>query len=129
MNSRSTRRLFLTGGGLSLALPFLPSALWSRRAGAANCQPPRRFMAWFAPNGMVMPNWTPSTTGTAWTAPPILLPLEPVRKKILILTGLDHQAIASPGSPPGDHAAGAGCFLNMISVYGHETDPARTSLD
>jgi hypothetical protein len=89
-------------------------------------------MAWFAPNGMVMPNWTPTTTGTGWLPPPILAPLAPVLGKVVILTGLDHQAIAEPAGltgPAGPHAAGTGCFLNMISVNGHETDPARTSLD
>ncbi|MES1205104.1 MAG: DUF1552 domain-containing protein [Pseudomonadota bacterium] len=129
MTARESRRLFLTGAGVTLALPFLPSALWSRRAGAAACTPPRRFAAWFAPNGFNMPDWTPTTTGTTWEATAIAKPLEPIRKKILILTGLDHQDIAVPANPPGDHAAGTGCFLNMISVNGHMTDPARTSLD
>src|SRR5450432_2266343 len=100
MNARLSRRLLLTGGGVSLALPFLPSALWSRRAGAASCQPPRRFMAWYAPNGMSMPAWTPSTTGTGWVAPAILAPLAPIRNKILVVTGLDHQDLAVPGNPP-----------------------------
>jgi hypothetical protein len=121
--------LFLAGAGVTLSLPFLPSALWSRRAGAATCKPPRRFMAWFAPNGMNMMNWTPTTTGTTWDLTPILRPLGPIRKKILILTGLDNQNLAVPGNPPGDAGAGTGCFLNMIPVFGHETDPNRTSLD
>ena len=129
MSSQQSRRLFLAGAGVTLSLPFLPSALWSRRAGAATCKPPRRFMAWFAPNGMNMPDWTPTTTGTTWDLTPILRPLDPIRKKILILTGLDNQDIAVPGNPPGDAGAGTGCFLNMISVFGHETDPTRTSLD
>jgi hypothetical protein len=128
---QKSRRLFLAGaGGVTVALPFLPSALWSRRAGAAVCKPPRRFMAWFAPNGFNMPDWTPTTAGTStWALTPIAAPLAPIRKKIAILTGLDHQDIAVPGNPPGDHGAGTGCFLNMISVFGHETDPARISLD
>jgi hypothetical protein len=121
--------LFLAGAGVTLSLPFLPSALWSRRAGAATCKPPRRFMAWFAPNGMNMQDWTPTATGTTWDLTPILAPLDPIRKKILILTGLDNQDIAVPGNPPGDAGAGTGCFLNSISVFGHETDPARISLD
>jgi len=107
----------------------MASALWTRRAGAAGCTPPRRFVAWFVPNGFNMPDWTPTTGGTAWVAPKIAAPLEPIRKKLLIVTGLDHQQTASPGSPPGDHGAGTGCFLNMISVNGHETDKTRTSLD
>lgn len=129
MRVSKSRRLFLTGAATTLALPFLPSALWTRRATAAACVAPRRFMAWMVPNGMVMNNWTPTTTGTDWEMPAILAPLMPVRKKIMVLTGLDHQQTAEPGSPPGGHGAGTGCFLNMIPVFGHLTDPARTSLD
>ncbi|HEX2876448.1 MAG TPA: DUF1552 domain-containing protein [Polyangiaceae bacterium] len=129
MRVSKSRRLFLTGAATTLALPFLPSALWTRRATAAACAAPRRFMAWMVPNGMVMNNWTPAITGTDWEMPSILAPLMPVRKKIMVLTGLDHQQTAEPGSPPGGHGAGTGCFLNMIPVFGHLTDAARTSLD
>src|SRR4051794_23698388 len=101
MTRRPSRRLFLGGSAVTLALPFLPSALWSRRAGAATCTAPRRFMAWFVPNGFVMPDWTPTTTGTDWAKTPISTPLEPVRKKMVILTGLDHQQTAEPADPPG----------------------------
>jgi hypothetical protein len=86
-------------------------------------------MAWFAPNGFNMPDWTPTTTGTTWDLTPITTPLAPIRKKIVILTGLDNQNIAAPAAPPDDNTAGTGCFLNMTPVNGHETDPARVSLD
>ena len=133
MSPRATRRSFLAGAGVTLALPFLPSALWSRRAGAAACTPPRRFMAWFAPNGMVMNDWTPPTTGMGWAPSPILAPLAPIQNKFVVLTGLDHQDIAVPPPPApvvtDNYTAGTGCFLNMIPVSGHETDLTRTSLD
>lgn len=129
MSARPSRRLFLAGAGVTLSLPFLPSALWSRRANAASLTPPRRFMAWFVPNGFNMPDWTPYTVGTGWAATKISAPLEPVRKKILILTGLDHQQTAEPADPPAGHGSGTGCFLNMISVNGHLTDTTRTSID
>jgi hypothetical protein len=47
----------------------------------------------------------------------------------MVITGLDNQKTAVPANPPGDHGAGTGCLLNMIPVNGHESDPARTSLD
>jgi len=129
MRVSKSRRLFLTGAAVTLALPFLPSAVWTRRAGAQSCVAPRRFMAWMVPNGMVMNNWTPATTGTDWTPTPILEPLTPVRKKVMVLTGLDNQETAEPGNPPGGHGAGTGMLLNMIPVFGHLNDPARTSVD
>jgi hypothetical protein len=131
MSRQPSRRLFLKGAGVTLALPFLPSALWTRRAGAATCKPPRRFMAWFAPNGMVMPDWTPTTTGVGWTPPPILAPLAPIQNKVVVITGLDHQDIAVPPSQPANmttpNVAGTGCFLNMVPVS--STTPTRTSID
>jgi Protein of unknown function (DUF1552) len=129
MRISKSRRLFLTGAATTLALPFLPSAVWTRRAGAATCVAPRRFMAWMVPNGMVMNNWTPTTTGTDWAMTPILAPLLPVRKKIKVLTGLDNQQTAVPGNPPGDHGAGTGCMLTMMPVFGHLNDAARMSVD
>jgi uncharacterized protein DUF1552 len=117
-----SRRVFLASAGVTLVLPFLPSALWSRRASAASTAVPRRFIGWFNPNGMVMPNWTPAAaSGSPWTATAgtaataaaspsatytatnvgassILYPLiaAGVNKKTAIITGLDHQNIAIP---------------------------------
>lgn len=129
MRVSKSRRLFLTGSAVTLALPFLPSAAWTRKASAAACTAPRRFMAMMVPNGMVMNQWTPTTTGTDWAATTILKPLEPVRKKIMVLTGLDNQQTAEPGSPPGGHGAGTGCLLTMMPVFGHLNDTKRTSVD
>src|ERR1700690_720418 len=133
MIRRPSRRLFLTGAaGAAVALPFLPSAFWSRRSGADPCTPPRRFMAWYLPDGMVMTNWTPPTTGTGWTPSPILAPIAPIANKVLVMTGLDHENIAVPPPPApvvDPDVAGAGCLLNMISVSGHMMDPTRTHID
>ncbi|HXN46367.1 MAG TPA: DUF1552 domain-containing protein, partial [Bryobacteraceae bacterium] len=151
-----SRRLFLSATGVTLVLPFLPSALWSRRAAAATT-PARRFFGWFNPNGMVMPNWTPAAaSGTKWTATQgtplassatatygstgaasILYPLiaAGLQSKTLIVTGLDHQNIAIPtpacstDTVPGGHGSGTGCFLSMMGVNCASTSPLRTSLD
>lgn len=122
------RRQFLGGAAVCLSLPFLPS-LVPRNARAASCAPPKRFVSWFVPNGMIMPDWTPTTTGTGWTMPPILAPLAPVRDKILVISGLDHHQTAEPATPPNGHASGTGCFLNMIPVRGNENNANRTSVD
>ncbi|HYO92985.1 MAG TPA: DUF1552 domain-containing protein [Polyangiaceae bacterium] len=127
MNPRPSRRQFLGGAAVALSLPFLPSL--QRTARAADCVPPKRFMAWFVPNGMVMPDWTPTTVGTNWTMPTILAPLAPVRSKILVVSGLDHHKTAEPATPPNGHASGTGCFLNMIPVNGNQNNPNRTSVD
>src|SRR6478609_65356 len=134
MTAKISRRLVLRGvGGVAMTLPFLESALWTRRSGAQNMVAPRRFVAWFVPNGMNMQTWTPvlgSQAGvTNWVATPALTPLEALRKKILLVSGTDNQAISVPGSPPGDHGAGTGIFLNGLSVAGNLKSTARTSVD
>jgi hypothetical protein len=94
---------------------------------------PRRFFAWYCPNGFNMTAWTPvlgSKAGvTNWATTPILTPLEPIRNKILVVSGTDNQAISVPGNPPGDHGAGTGIFLNGLSVNGNLTSKERTSVD
>jgi hypothetical protein len=74
----------------------------------------RRLLAFFVPNGMHMPAWTPATQGTGFTLSPILAPLMNVQDKILVLTGIDNEPARPDGL--GDHAAGTGGFLTCRHV-------------
>jgi Protein of unknown function (DUF1552) len=124
MSRLSSRRRFMVGAAATVGLPFLPSMMG--RA-LADCGTPQRFLSWFLPCGVVMPDWTPTTTGTGWTMPYILAPLAPVRSKIVVLTGHDHMV--STTSNPGGHSAGTGGFLTMRKIANDYNDPNRTSLD
>ncbi len=126
---RTSRRRFLRSAAVTVGLPFLPSVMsaGSRAQAAATCGPTQRFLSWFLPCGVVMPDWTPTTTGTTWTMPYILEPLAPVRSKIVVLTGHDHMA--STTSNPGGHSAGTAGFLTMRKIANDYTDINRTSLD
>ena len=83
---RLSRRTFLKGSGAAVALPFL-EAMWPARAQAAPATA-RRFVAWYVPNGIHMPDWTPATTGascrtqsrfmTMWIRPPWSQPAEKI---------------------------------------------------
>lgn len=106
------RRKFLGGAGAMIALPFLAS-LKSRVARGADPMVPRRFVGFYLPCGIVMPNWTPAAEGANWTSP-ILAPLQPYRSKVLVLTGVDNKPGRSDGG--GDHAAGTGAFLTATHV-------------
>jgi hypothetical protein len=128
MNTRHTRRKFLGSAAAVIGLPFLPS-IFERIAHAQDCATPQRFVALFLPCGIHMPDWTPTTAGKTWTMPPILAPLEPVRNKLVVLTGLDHQKTSEPADPPGGHGSGTGAFLTMMPVYNNANNPNRTSLD
>ncbi len=107
-----SRRTFLRGAGATVALPWLPS-LAPRSAWAQDAAPPKRFLAWFAPNGIFMPNWTPEQEGPL-QATPILEPLAGLLDQALILTGIGNK----PGIPDGsgNHAAGTASFLTATHV-------------
>lgn len=107
-----SRRLFLGGAGAVLALPMLQSAM--PRVVRAEDGIARRFLAFYVPNGIHMQAWTPSAVGANYELTPILSPLEEIKAKVLVLTGLDN----TPGQPegPGDHAGGTSAFLTCRHV-------------
>jgi len=114
-----SRRMFLGGAGVAVALPFLAS-LAPRRARGADGEVPPRLVCWYVPNGMHMPSWVPATTGAAYSLPPILEPLAAHKASLLVLSNLSNR----PGKPdgPGDHGAGTGAFLTCHHVYKTEGD-------
>ena len=128
MKSRLSRRKFLGGAAVAIGLPYLDSLEAPARA-AVNCGARQRLVVGFVPCGIHMPDFTPTTTGKTWTMPHILAPLEPIRSKIAVLTGLDYQKTAEPASPPGGHGSGTGAFLTLRRVNNNANDPNRTSLD
>jgi Protein of unknown function (DUF1552) len=108
------RRTFLRGTGVAMALPLLEAMLPIGRSAFAAGASPTRMLSYFVPNGMHMPSWTPSSTGTSYTLPKTLAPLAGVKEDILILTGLANR----PGQPDviGDHAGGTGAFITATHV-------------
>ncbi len=110
---RLSRRLFLGGAGAAIALPLLES-LRPRAARGGGAEVPKRFLGYYIPCGIVMSRWTPAVTGPAWVATPILTPLEAMRAKVSILSGLDNRPGRSDGG--GDHASGTGSFLTCTHV-------------
>jgi hypothetical protein len=83
------RRTVLRGLGATLALPLLdamvPAA--SRLAHAA-AKPAHRFQTFYVPNGMAMEYWSPKGEGSDFALSPILEPLAPFKKQLLVLSGL-----------------------------------------
>jgi hypothetical protein len=128
MKSRLSRRKFLGGAAVVIGLPYLESLEAPARAGVA-CGARQRLVVGFVPCGIHMPEFTPTTAGKDWTMPYILAPLEPLRKKIVVLTGIDYQKTAEPADPPGGHGSGTGSFLTLRPVHDNANDPNRTSLD
>ena len=117
------RRLFLEGLGTVLALPAL-AALAPKRARATPA-PPKRFLAFFVPNGMHMPAWTPKSDGAGFPLSPILQPLEPVKDDVLVLTGLQNRAAGWPGVGP--HGAATAAFLTNTNPFTEASDHIRNA--
>ena len=103
------RRTVLRGLGASVALPLLdgmvPAVAAIRRTAAA---PIRRFGVVYAPNGMMMPHWTPATAGAGFEFPTIMKPLEPFRSHVQVLSGM--HGVESEGP----HARSSTRFLTGV---------------
>ena len=98
------RRTILRGIGTALALPLLDAmspALAAMQSTAAKRATRLSFV--YAPNGMIMSQWTPKATGAAFELPPTLKPLAAFRDRMLVLTGLN-QSSANPLPGEGESA-------------------------
>jgi hypothetical protein len=110
-----SRRTVLRGVGATIALPFLDAMTPALTAQAV--QAVRRWVTFYAPNGMAMPYWTPAAVGSDFDLPRTLAPLEVCRDRMLVISGLaDQSAFSRPGEGGGDHARAAGTFLTAIHV-------------
>jgi Protein of unknown function (DUF1552) len=118
-NKRLSRRTVLRGVGACLALPVLESMSPALTAAGAGKKAVRSVFI-YAPNGIVMSDWTPAAAGADYQMTPILNSFAPYRKDMLVLTGMmDHNGNAL-GDGGGDHARAGGSFLTGIH-------PAKTA--
>jgi len=102
---RLHRRTFLRGLGTVLSIPMLDAMVPALGRGRAfDLKAPTRMAFVYVPNGIVMKDWTPSTTGQDYQFTRILKPLEVLRKDIYVLSNLDSQTGNALGDGPGDHA-------------------------
>lgn len=87
------RRTLLRGIGSTIALPLL-DAMCPALAAPAKLRKnfPPRIAVVYVPNGIVMNQWNPGTTGSDFQFTRILKPLEPFRQDITLLSGLANQA-------------------------------------
>ena len=114
------RRTVLRGLGATLALPLLDSMLPAASAIARTAaRPTNRFGVVYVPNGMIMKEYLPTTTGTGYELTPTLRALAPFREQTLVLTGLD--CIPNVERPGGAHARASTRFLTHISPPLSET--------
>jgi len=117
------RRTVLRGMGATLALPFLDAmtpALTALARTAATPAPRLGFV--YIPNGVVLPEWRPEATGTAFALSPTLAPLASLRDEIMVLTGLAHRQADAFGDGNGDHSRASAVWLT--GVHARQTEGA-----
>jgi len=130
-NWRLSRRTFLRGAGVSIALPLLdamaPAKALAAEA-AAPGKPPVRMAALFFPNGVYEKNWVPEKDGRDFALPSSLEPLAKLKDHCLVLSNLDKKL-----SHQGDgHYAKTANFLTGLQVHktvGKEISAGGISLD
>lgn len=112
-DGRISRRTVLRGLGTAIALPLL-EAMTPRLGFAAarpSDKPPVRMAFLYVPNGMHMPDWTPTNDGTDFDLPPILEPVAKYRAEMTVLSGLTLNGARALGDGAGDHARSVAAFL------------------
>jgi hypothetical protein len=102
--SRASRRLFLRGVGVTMALPWLESVqVWGQAAvgadGLAAC--PKRFAALFMGCGISPLQWWARGSGSTMELSKSLEPLAPLRAKINVVHGLFNKHATGVGIHPG----------------------------
>jgi hypothetical protein len=103
------RRTFIRGIGATVALPFLDAMVPAMRAQARSAP---RFTAIYCGNGANMADWTPATEGVGFTMSPSLMPLEPLRDRLVVFTGLDNFQATDQGDVGGQHPRAAPAFMS-----------------
>lgn len=116
MTKRISRRSFLRGAGVCLALPALEAM-----AGAASAPAPYRTVAINIPLGFIPEKFFPTQAGADYALSEYLTPAEALRKEFTVISGTSHPGV------DGGHSAektfltaaprpGALAFRNTISL-------------
>jgi hypothetical protein len=110
-----SRRTFLRGAGVTLALPLLesmyPALVPSAKAQATAKIP--RFVGIFNPHGWEPGHWA-MKDGALSELPFILKPLEPWKDSITVISGLDAtSSMPAAGETGGDHSRSAAVFSGV----------------
>jgi hypothetical protein len=111
-----SRRKFLRGAGLTIALPAMASVMPREAFAARKIVAPRRMAFVYVPNGAIPAAWWPEAEGANFALSPTLSPLAKVQKHLQVIGGLE-ALCANPGPDgAGDHARAGGVFLTGVRI-------------
>ena len=123
-----SRRTFLHGLGVTMALPFLDAMLPRSAAAATAGRAPIRTAFFYVPNGVNMTDWTPKQFGADFQFPYILEPLQAHKNDVLVLTGLAQDKGRANGDGAGDHARAASTWLTGAQPLKSESSRIRSGV-
>ncbi|HEY0706699.1 MAG TPA: DUF1552 domain-containing protein [Polyangia bacterium] len=112
---RLSRRACLKGLGVSVALPWLEIMEPTKKA-FAQPSAPLRYLAIYSPNGFLTDKLIPAGTGTTWTTPPLLKPLEAYRSDFSVLSGMGNFPASISGQFNGSHTRGCATLLTSSPI-------------
>jgi hypothetical protein len=126
-NQPLSRRSFLRGLGVTMALPWLESVpVWGDEpAKGASSEPPIRLAVLFAGNGFHGKEWWARGEGSAMELGKVLQPLDGFKDKLLFIRGL-YNAEAGKG---GIHSAQTGNLLSGAPLEGNGGIRSGISMD
>jgi hypothetical protein len=107
-----SRRTFLRGAGVTLALPFLDSMVGAQTLLKNSAASPKtRLGCIYVPHGATMDKWTPATADRGFQFSESLSPLEKYRDHTCVVSNLVH-ASATGADAGAEHARSAAIFLS-----------------
>jgi len=108
-----SRRTFLNGVGVTLALPLLESMLPAATALArtTTAAARTRLGCIYFPHGVIMSKWKPATEGAGFELTEILQPLKPFYDQVTIISDTSH-ALAYGSGATANHNRAAAAFLS-----------------
>src|SRR5262245_153945 len=108
-----SRRTFLRGAGVTMALPFLESMIGAGTPLAQTAAKGRtRLGCIYVPHGATMDKWTPKQEGAGFELTEILQPLKPFHQQINVVSDLSHPQAYGGGSATSNHNRSAATFLS-----------------
>jgi hypothetical protein len=127
-----SRRTFLKGTGVTMALPLLESMIPAHTALAQSAARPQiRLGFLYIPHGANMTDWTPATEGAGFELSRALKPLQNVYDNVVVVSNLAHlNAGPGPDDPGGQHGRAPSVFLNGARprrTLGEEVRAATTA--
>jgi len=124
------RRTFLKGVmGASVALPLLDAMIPALTAQTRTAAAPKLRLGFvYVPHGAVLDKWTPIGDGSHFQLNQIMVPLEPFKSRMVIVSGLANKAAESQGDGGGDHARSGPSFLSAVHPKRTEGEDVRAGI-